>query len=234
MSTNKHLVLLKLASRNLKRKQAEYWRNVAITEKCHILSVVYFIGSVYVTATSRAVTEQTKAGILCAVKCWMLTLKHNKHITAPYATPVLSGTTGCTSCVWENSRISADTSQQHVNLLQPLPLFTWRCAGTQTLTSRYTDGISNDTFDDLFIYKILNFTVPFNLWPLTLSVFEQHFKVQQMRFSIRRTCKLLGARLQNSEERPLAASYASVCLYAWNNSAHTGLIFIKFNTRVFF
>jgi len=43
-----------------------------------------------------------------------------------------------------------------------------------------------------------------------------------------------GALSQNWEKRMLASSCLSVCLSAWNNSAPTGRIFLKFDIWVFF
>jgi len=60
-----------------------------------MLPVVYFIRSVQFVPKSMTITEQTKADILCAVKCCVLAVRHNKHIAvhancaAPHATSFL-------------------------------------------------------------------------------------------------------------------------------------------------
>jgi hypothetical protein len=100
-------------------------------------------------------SKETKADTLCAVKCWMLAVRHNKHIavntnrTAPYATAVLC------LVLLDTYRVSGNLSwfcwhqTAQFNLQRSLVLFTWKGDGVQTLPSRYTDGNCNDTLADI-------------------------------------------------------------------------------------
>jgi len=134
----------------------------------------------------------------------LLTLKHNNHttvhvyFTAPYAAPVLSGTIGYTSCVWEI----------FVLTLTPDSIMLTYCNLYLCLRGDVTAHRSDISVHRWyqqwhicwffsFIYKILNFTQLSNLSTLTVSVFAQHFKFQQKRFSKKEGLWILCARLQN-------------------------------------
>jgi len=80
---NCYVRIPKRCTRNSKvwKKKHKYLWNVEITEKCHLLLDRYYIHFLYATATSSTVTQRTKANIMCVLKCWMLTLRHNKHKT---------------------------------------------------------------------------------------------------------------------------------------------------------
>jgi hypothetical protein len=132
------------------RQKPKYIWNIRITEKCHLLFAVHFFYSVQYEATFSTVTERTEADILCAVKCWMLNVTHNKHIplhicfVAPYGTTVLCKGLLHLHFIPSKFSVSADPNhhQFKINLFSPM----WTCSSVDAYnhTSHYTDGMWKD------------------------------------------------------------------------------------------
>ena len=135
------LVFWKVAQKILKRAETQ-----KIVERSDNWEIPTFLCRVFHLICSchgyiRTVNEQTAADILCAVKRWMLTVRHNKHITvhinffAPHITTNFCPAVLCTYFLPRKPCASADPSQHLINIA----VFTFDDA--QTMTSCDTDRI---------------------------------------------------------------------------------------------
>jgi hypothetical protein len=85
---------------------------------------------------------------LCAVKCWMLNVTHNKHIphhiqfVTPYGTSVLCPAPQYIHFFAGKSSASAHPNHHQVKINHFSPLLRCSSVDAYNLTSHYTDGIS--------------------------------------------------------------------------------------------
>jgi hypothetical protein len=123
----------------------------------------------------RTVTERTATDILWAVKCWMITLRHNKptiahkHFIAPHITTKLCPAVLHTHLLPGKSVASTAASQHQVKIHQFSPLLPYRTVDAQHLNYHYTDGLWK-TYCWFFGYKLLNGNEIFDLFSLNFSV----------------------------------------------------------------
>ena len=115
--------------------------------QCHVL----YSFSLY-HSYIQTVTEQTAADILCAVKCWMIILSHNKPITvhmhfiALHITTKLCPALPHTHILPGKSGFSDDPKQHKIKIHQFSPLLTCRIMDAQNLNSLYTDCVWKDIY----------------------------------------------------------------------------------------
>jgi len=123
-------------------KRQIFW-NVAITYKYYLTIALYFIRSVYVAATCRTVTEETKEDIVCAVNA----VRHNKPISVhkqflpTHITPNLCPALLQTNLLPVKYCASAEPSQHQVKIHQFSPFLTYWIVDCQNLTFRDTEDI---------------------------------------------------------------------------------------------
>ena len=153
----------------------------------------YFITFLSITATSRTVIEQTKSDILCAVKWWMLTLKHNKHTTVHTHFIALHITTKFCPAL-----LHTHFSPQKNKVIRPTPANTKLrqvsflfCCAAEVWTPKtwilFTQMVCEKTYRWIFCYKVLNGKGIFKLPSLTLSVLFFPCMNQLLQFKRKKT-----------------------------------------------